>query len=197
MKNGKILPLCVKCGETDVTKIGKCSRFTNGYRSQCKSCDKQYYEDNKAEKLLKAQKYRETTLDKVKAAEYGTAYREFHKKRLAKHKALKYLENPSIFKERAKARRARKLNQTPELTVEEHAKIIFMYKIANTIKCSTGVLMHVDHIIPLSKGGLHHPLNLQVITQFENLSKGSKMPSHLSQELKDLHNTFYGEIKYE
>jgi hypothetical protein len=39
-----------------------------------------------------------------------------------------------------------------------------------------GVDTHVDHIIPLSKGGTSHPDNLCVITAAENMHKGSKMP---------------------
>jgi 5-methylcytosine-specific restriction endonuclease McrA len=39
---------------------------------------------------------------------------------------------------------------------------------------------HVDHIIPLSKGGLHHPDNLQYLTAEENLKKGSKIPENNS-----------------
>ena len=31
---------------------------------------------------------------------------------------------------------------------------------------------HVDHIIPLALGGLHHPSNLQVLRGAENLKKG-------------------------
>lgn len=33
----------------------------------------------------------------------------------------------------------------------------------------------VDHIIPLSKGGLHEPGNLQVITRKANRDKGDKL----------------------
>jgi hypothetical protein len=32
---------------------------------------------------------------------------------------------------------------------------------------------HVDHIVPLSKGGLHTVENLQILTAYDNLSKGS------------------------
>lgn len=34
---------------------------------------------------------------------------------------------------------------------------------------------HVDHIIPISKGGLHHEDNLQYLTPHENRSKGDKI----------------------
>jgi len=38
----------------------------------------------------------------------------------------------------------------------------------------TGEAYHVDHKKPLSKGGLHHPDNLQVLLGRENLKKGAK-----------------------
>jgi hypothetical protein len=31
------------------------------------------------------------------------------------------------------------------------------------------------NIIPLSKGGKHHPSNLQILTAYENLSKGDSL----------------------
>ncbi len=36
----------------------------------------------------------------------------------------------------------------------------------------TGIPHEVDHIIPISKGGLHHQDNLQILTQQENRKKG-------------------------
>jgi len=37
-----------------------------------------------------------------------------------------------------------------------------------------GIEYHVDHIIPLSKGGLHHPSNLQILIWIDNIRKGNK-----------------------
>ena len=37
----------------------------------------------------------------------------------------------------------------------------------------TGVPHHVDHIIPVAKGGMHTPSNLQVLTAEENQMKGA------------------------
>ena len=37
-----------------------------------------------------------------------------------------------------------------------------------------GVAMHVDHIIPIARGGAHHEDNLQIITGTQNTSKGAR-----------------------
>jgi hypothetical protein len=41
-------------------------------------------------------------------------------------------------------------------------------------KC-LNIKFHLDHIIPLSKGGLHYHLNMQVIPAMINLKKGNKI----------------------
>jgi len=41
-------------------------------------------------------------------------------------------------------------------------------------------LIVVDHIIPLSKGGLHRLLNLQYLTPMQNFEKASKIVVHNS-----------------
>ena len=68
-------------------------------------------------------------------------------------------------------RRTTKLNQTPILTENEKDKIIMIYKISRYL----GEGWHVDHIIPLSKGGLHHPDNIQIVTKNYNLEKHNKL----------------------
>ena len=69
----------------------------------------------------------------------------------------------------AKKRGAVKL----KLTREEKNLISKIYEEARSLTKATGKDHHVDHIRPLSAGGLHHPDNLQVITAEENLKKGS------------------------
>ena len=61
------------------------------------------------------------------------------------------------------------------LTAEEHQRILNIYKECARITEETGILHHVDHIHPISKGGKHHPDNLQILTATENIRKGNKL----------------------
>jgi 5-methylcytosine-specific restriction endonuclease McrA len=64
------------------------------------------------------------------------------------------------------AYRQRKYSQTPP---NADKKLIF--EIYNN--CPKGY--EVDHIIPISKGGLHHQDNLQYLTAQENRKKSNKL----------------------
>lgn len=74
-------------------------------------------------------------------------------------------------------RRATKLQRTPSwLTEEDHWMFEEIYSLTKLREKLTGVKWHVDHILPLQGklvSGLHVPMNLQVITATENLSKGN------------------------
>ena len=63
----------------------------------------------------------------------------------------------------------------PPLTKSERKKILEIYREARLLTIRTRVQHHVDHIKPLSKGGHHHPDNLQILTATDNLKKGAKL----------------------
>lgn len=68
-------------------------------------------------------------------------------------------------------RRTRFIKACEGLSEEEKTQIQEFY--AN---CHAG--LHVDHIIPISKGGLHRLVNLQYLKPTENLKKASKIYVH-------------------
>ena len=72
-------------------------------------------------------------------------------------------------------RRALKLQQTPELTTEQKDYIDYLYWLAKDLRAVSGEDYHVDHIHPLSKGGLHEPSNLQILPKDLNLRKSDKV----------------------
>lgn len=138
-----------------------------GVQKKCKSCKKEqiysWREDNREKYNSYQRNFRASNKEKVNA--YDRA-RYQDPARKAQHQAATV------------ARRARKLDQTPELTEAEKKRIQDLYWLAKDLKVVTGEEYHVDHIHPLSKGGLHHPDNLQILPSDLNLKKSDKV--HLS-----------------
>ena len=70
---------------------------------------------------------------------------------------------------------ARARDKTAEykaLTADEKARLRDVYAEMQRLNKEAGcVAYHVDHIKPISKGGAHHPDNLQILTAAENLKK--------------------------
>jgi len=94
-------------------------------------------------------------------------------------------KNRSKLNDTDSARRALEMKAMPSwLNAIHKAQIQEMYDVAVAKTMQTGVKYEVDHIHPL-KGdgfnGLHVPWNLQVISQYENRSKGNSFPKEDSQ----------------
>jgi len=70
-------------------------------------------------------------------------------------------------------RRARVRNQLPDTA--DFEKIKEIYSDCRRISEETGIPHEVDHIIPISKGGMHHQDNLQIITRELNRKKGASL----------------------
>jgi 5-methylcytosine-specific restriction endonuclease McrA len=84
-----------------------------------------------------------------------------------------YARNPEYYATKTDKRR-RSMREWPCSEIEK-LMIKYRYQDARRLSKETGTEHHVDHIIPLAKGGPHLPWNLQVITKAENLSKGAKI----------------------
>jgi ribosomal protein S12 len=57
---------------------------------------------------------------------------------------------------------------------EDKFLIVEAYRLAKLRETVTGILWHVDHIIPISKGGMHTISNIQVVPAFWNRQKSNK-----------------------
>lgn len=83
---------------------------------------------------------------------YTAEQREIIERTQTRHRSARY--------------RASLINQTPDDADLDLIKDIYK-------NCPKGY--EVDHIFPISKGGLHHQNNLQYLTVNENRSKGNKV----------------------
>lgn len=87
-----------------------------------------------------------------------------------KRKAYKKA-NPGVMS-LADARRRERVSQGP-LGFAEKSAIRAIYQRRDDLNEWTGLRFEVDHILPLAKGGLHHPNNLQLLKAAENRRKGA------------------------
>lgn len=123
------------------------------------------YQRNKEKYREKRRKYDKDRYEKKKllglplknrSSDEGKAYSRFY---CAKRRSIKIMATP------------RWLDNLQLLSIRE------LYFFAQKVSVETGVLHHVDHIVPL-KGefvcGLHVPWNLQVIPAVENIKKSNK-----------------------
>jgi len=72
--------------------------------------------------------------------------------------------------------RNRHTRQVPtDQSLMEKSAIRALYFISNVLSNSCGEGFHIDHIHPVSKGGLHEFDNLRILSAVENLKKGNKI----------------------
>ena len=121
------------------------------------------------------QKLAEGVCDKYKTPEKEAARRDrWRRNNPEKVRAQWRRTDKAKNAEKSNRYRCKKRDQTPDLTLQEQTDIMELYNLARKLTIETGVKHEVDHIIPVSKGGIHHPDNLQVLTKYENQSKGNR-----------------------
>lgn len=202
--NTKQCPKCnkiIKLHDFNKNKNGK-----DGLQYQCKLCDIAYRVQNSQKIAATKAEYRLKNKEKItlynknydtnnrnsrseynlswrlahskEKAEYDSNYRKTHKEKIIKYRVQYAKNNPGMVNARHARRYAAKLKATPKWITEEHWKQIENFYIkASELTKQTGVVHHVDHIIPLqgkNVKGLHVPWNLQILTANENLKKGNK-----------------------
>jgi len=135
---------------------------------------KKYYAENKDE-LLRKQKEDE------KRKEYAkNRYQEKKDEIKKKQKEYSKTSRAKALSARRQSLRARRVKEAQPswLSPEQIQEMTNLYWLAQDLKTVTGMMYHVDHIVPL-KGhnvcGLHVPWNLQVLPADVNMRKSNKM----------------------
>ena len=170
----------------------------DGYRNECKICWKnkcaRYYEnDRENQREYRRAYYRKKVAEnpdfqKEKYWADAEAARELNKKYYLRHRkkrlanAAEYArKNPAKANATKKKYKVAKRNACPPWVLASSELCGMMediYQQAQELTKETGVMHHVDHIIPIQGPnvcGLHVPWNLQVLTASENCSKQNKV----------------------
>lgn len=143
-----------------------------GVKSRCIVCCRQYKIDKH-----KRKQYYLNNFDKAREArrKHQRNNREDYRRRSAEYDRLHRAQKTA----RESFRRAQKLKATPPWLTKEHREQIEAFYIeSRRLSDLTGIIHHVDHIVPLISKvvcGLHVPWNLQVIPAQENLKKSNKV----------------------
>lgn len=140
-----------------------------------RNSDRAYYEKNKD--IVKAKTSAYAKVNSTAVSERQAAYYEAHREeRLAKQKAWSKA-NPDVRRAQSHKRRARALAASGEHTAADVRDIGRLQKWKCAIcRCSLKGGKHVDHIVPLTKGGSNDRTNLQLLCPTCNVRKHAKDP---------------------
>lgn len=143
-----------------------------------------YRAANRERRIEQMRAWHEANKEHVK--EYARIYDERNKERKAKNWRVWYVANRESVYARAKfarhARRARIRSAKGNFTIKD-VEAQFARQKGKCYYCGSkvGDTYHVDHIVPLSRGGSNGPENIVIACPPCNLSKGNKLPHEWSQ----------------
>ena len=159
----------------------KIRETTRKYNAQNREKRREYnkkWRDENGERLREnVRKW--TAKNKERKSETNRKWYEENKEKVRETKRQWSRANQSKINEYSANRRATRLNATPAWLTDKHrAEMAAIYKEAVAMEKQTGILHHVDHIVPLkgeNVSGLHVPWNLQILTATENMSIGNRI----------------------
>lgn len=202
---------CIKCGtEKQPEEFAKDRKAANGLQSACRACQRAHYLankekllaqsrarylkngeklraqnaawkiKNKAKHLQQARDWYAANPERARAAR--AAWSAANRERKNAIRSAWYAANPGLRRTYKLNRRARELYSGGELSKGLGAKLFALQK----GKCACcgkrlGKPYHMDHIVPLARGGLNIDSNIQLLRPECNMSKGKKEPIEFMQ----------------
>lgn len=179
---------CSRCGIEKLTdQFYLRSTAADRLRSECKSCSKSeahaWHLTNRARDSARSLAWRNANPERVAAWRAANPHKirvinsRCHSKRREKDRAnAKAWRAANPEKRRAgDRRRDTRLQRATPPWIDRKA-IDAVYREAARITAETGIMHHVDHVVPIAgKGvcGLHVPWNLEIVPAMENLSKNN------------------------
>jgi len=141
--------------------------------------DRQYRSANSDKRAAYALKYRE--INREKLAEKRLQYRRAHRKEMALYLRQYRKQHPSVMRNYSHRRRARKVNAEHGGTPFDEKAQLKRQK-SRCYYCGEKLTKyHVEHCVPLSRGGSDHPDNKVLACPSCNMSKNAKLPHEWSK----------------
>lgn len=187
--------LCTKCNAIkELQEFNKDKNKPDGLQAICRECAAEYRINNRESRRLKDKIYRENNKEAVNKSKLATwnkhkkQYTDKKSKDMVKATNKKYRSSAKgkASNLNTRVRRLATLESAGSVTSKEVEKLL-----KDTTTCSwcnknlsdTGVVTHIDHHVPLSKGGSNTIDNLRAICSTCNLSKGPKLPEEFAEYL--------------
>jgi hypothetical protein len=142
-------------------------------RERKAATSKDWGERNRERKAATSKDWGERNRERKAATD--KAWRERNPERVKVKKRFWRERNPEFGTEYTRRRRASKRNAFVPLTTNEKAKLLILERTRQELQTETGRAYHLDHILPISHGGIHHPMNLRILDGGENSSKCNKL----------------------
>jgi len=142
-------------------------------REQLVANNRVWYERNRERRAAKNKAWRERNRERETAN--NKAWYERNRERKAATTRAWCERNRELVAEKHRTRRAKKKNAQVTLTSKEKTKLLVLERTRRELQRETGREYHIDHILPLAHGGLHHPVNLRILESTENISKQDKL----------------------
>lgn len=195
---------CYACNRTLLKEehFYKSSARSDNYATECKECAKkqkekrhkadpekykernkkymaEYYKNNKEKAKINGRMYRED--NKLACRERNSKYYIQNKVSICKQSSKYKKNNKTKVREQTQRRRSLKKNAicenfTTQDIVSLYGDVCFYYK--------TQPFEHMDHFVPLSRGGSHTLSNIRPACAECNLRKGARMPEEFENFLK-------------
>jgi len=144
-----------------------------------KACDstKRAYPKVRQKCIAYLKEWRRNNKDKCDKLRISWAEKNPEKVLECRRKAAKKYAKNNRAKCSVRENKRRQLKEaSKEILTQDQIKIMnYIYDCRKRISDCTGLKFHVDHVLPLSKGGQHLPSNLKILPAKINLKKHNKI----------------------
>lgn len=164
------------------SEYGKRAALKDGHRSACKECESKKNNGN-PDVLAQKKKYRDNNKEKVSKYRKERYQRDKDKEKLYK-KDYRATEKGRVGHVKNEQKRRKAVRNTDDGTITTEGLLELFdaqnnkcYHCGDELDRDTPNAVHLDHLVPLVKGGQHTMSNVRWSCAYCNLSKGGSLTS--------------------